>query len=116
MLFRSVKKQIQRLGIENRVECIVNSTQNEMVQKVKAASGFVYPSLSEGFGIPLAESLVSNLSMAVSNIPVFRELLEDVPVYFHPNNIEEMAAAMIAMTTSNSINVKPLLRTVRSDI
>ena len=60
----------------------------------------MYPSLSEGFGIPLAESLVSNLPMAVSNIPVFRELLEDVPVYFHPNNIEEMAAAMIAITTS----------------
>lgn len=95
-----VKKQIQRLGIENRVECMVNLTQKEMVQKVKTASGFVYPSLSEGFGIPLAESLVSNLPMAVSNIPVFRELLEDVPVYFHPNNIEEMAAAMIAITTS----------------
>jgi len=38
--------------------------------------------------------------MAVSNISVFRELTEDLPVYFHPNNADEMAAAMISITTA----------------
>jgi glycosyltransferase involved in cell wall biosynthesis len=38
--------------------------------------------------------------MAVSNISVFRELTEDLPVYFHPNKAEEMASAMISITTA----------------
>jgi glycosyltransferase involved in cell wall biosynthesis len=66
--------------------------------------------LNEGFGIPLAESLAANLPMAVSNIPVFRELVDDLPVYFHPNNAQEMAAAMLQITLDDEQVRQRLLR------
>ena len=77
----------------------MDQSREAMIDCVKSASGFVYPSLSEGFGIPLAEALAAGLPMAVSNISVFRELVEDLPVCFHPNRADEMAAAMISITT-----------------
>jgi glycosyltransferase involved in cell wall biosynthesis len=93
-----VKSQIQKLGLSHRIDCLVDQSRQEMIDCVKSASGFVYPSLNEGFGIPLAESLAAALPMAVSNIAVFRELVEELPVYFHPNKVDEMAAAMISIT------------------
>jgi glycosyltransferase involved in cell wall biosynthesis len=95
----AVQLQIEKLGLGNRITCLVDQSRQEMIDCVTGAAGFVYPSLNEGFGIPLAESLAAGLPMAVSNISVFRELTEDLPVYFHPNKAEEMAAAMISITT-----------------
>ena len=95
----AVQLQIEKLGLGNRITCLVDQSRQEMIDCVTGAAGFVYPSLNEGFGIPLAESLAAGLPMAVSNISVFRELTEDLPVYFHPNKAEEMASAMISITT-----------------
>ena len=96
----AVQLQIEKLGLGNRITCLVDQSRQEMIDCVTGAAGFVYPSLNEGFGIPLAESLAAGLPMAVSNISVFRELTEDLPVYFHPNKAGEMAAAMISITTA----------------
>jgi len=95
-----LKLQIEKLGLSNRITCLVDQSRQEMIDCVTVAAGFVYPSLNEGFGIPLAEALAAGLPMAVSNISVFRELTEDLPVYFHPNKADEMAAAMISITTA----------------
>lgn len=105
-----VKKQIEQLGLSDRIICLVDQSREEMIACVTGAAGFVYPSLNEGFGIPLAESLAANLPMAVSNIPVFRELVEDLPVYFHPNNAQEMAAAMLQITLDDEQVRQRLLR------
>ena len=96
----AVQLQIEKLGLGNRITCLVDQSRQEMIDCVTGAAGFVYPSLNEGFGIPLAEALAAGLPMAVSNISVFRELTEDLPVYFHPNKADEMAAAMISITTA----------------
>jgi glycosyltransferase involved in cell wall biosynthesis len=96
----AVQFQIEKLGLGNRITCLVDQSRQEMIDCVTGAAGFVYPSLNEGFGIPLAEALAAGLPMAVSNISVFRELTEDLPVYFHPNKADEMAAAMISITTA----------------
>jgi len=96
----AVQLQIEKLVLSNRITCLVDQSRQEMIDCVTGAAGFVYPSLNEGFGIPLAEALAAGLPMAVSNISVFRELTEDLPVYFHPNKAEEMASAMISITTA----------------
>ncbi|MBM3438067.1 MAG: glycosyltransferase family 4 protein [Bacteroidetes bacterium] len=94
----SVEAQIESMGLSSRITCLIDQPKDRVVSVVKGASGFVYPSLNEGFGIPLAESLAANLPMAVSNIEVFKELVEDLPEYFHPNKPDELAAAMMSIT------------------
>mgnify|MGYP001029615767 CR=1 FL=1 len=46
---------------------------------------FVYPSLYEGFGMPLIEAISRNCKIICSDIPVFREIAGDIPDYFNPN-------------------------------
>jgi glycosyltransferase involved in cell wall biosynthesis len=44
---------------------------------------FVYPSLYEGFGMPLIEAIARGCRVLCSDIPVFREVAEDIPKYFN---------------------------------
>lgn len=50
------------------------------------AEALVFPSLMEGFGLPALEALAHGCPVVASDIPVFHEILGDVPKYFDPHD------------------------------
>ena len=46
--------------------------------------GFVFPSLSEGFGLPGIEAMRAGTLVLASDIPVFKEIYKDNVIYFNP--------------------------------
>ena len=73
-----------------------------MFELMKNASAFVYPSLLEGFGIPLAEAAAVGLPMAVSRNAIFTELAGDSALYFHPNDERELASQLVLLTNDDT--------------
>ena len=66
---------------------------------IDGAAGLLHPSLAEGFGYPPAEALALGTPAICSDLPVYREILGDLPVYLPPDDryqwgdaIQEMAA------------------------
>jgi len=57
---------------------------------------FVFPSVYEGFGIPLIEALACGASVVCSDIPVFREIGKNRVSYFSARSIEALALALLA--------------------
>ena len=49
-------------------------SEDEKISLIKKAELFIFPSLVEGFGIPLIEGLFYNSNVLVSDIPIFREI------------------------------------------
>lgn len=54
-----------------------------------SARALLFPSLMEGYGLPLVEALRVGTPVIASDLPVFREIAGDVPDYLDP--IDEMA-------------------------
>jgi glycosyltransferase involved in cell wall biosynthesis len=52
---------------------------------------YVFPSLSEGFGLPPLEAMIHGAPVVASNATCIPEVLGDAAYYFDPLNIEEMA-------------------------
>ncbi|QQR83677.1 glycosyltransferase [Candidatus Peregrinibacteria bacterium] len=58
------------------------------------ALAFVFPSLYEGFGLPLLEAMATQLPVIASDIPTNREIMEDHALYFKPTSEMELVGAM----------------------
>ena len=56
----------------------------------KHAAAFVFPSLYEGFGMPLAEAMAQGCPIACSNASCFPEICGDAAVYFDGQDIDDM--------------------------
>jgi len=61
------------------------------------ASGFIFPSLCEGFGLPLAEALFAGLPCAASNTYPLSDVLAVCNIAFDPYQEGEMVAALHAL-------------------
>jgi glycosyltransferase involved in cell wall biosynthesis len=57
----------------------------------REAQLFVFPSLAEGFGLPLLESLASGTPVLCSDIPVFHEIGHELPTYFKTTDVPGLA-------------------------
>jgi len=81
----------------NAQECVklLGFVPDEELKTLYAHSlGFVYPSLSEGFGLPGLEAMASGTVSIVSLISVFKEVYKDAAIYFNPFDFTSIAAAM----------------------
>ncbi|HCM82871.1 MAG: Glycosyl transferase, group 1 [Candidatus Gottesmanbacteria bacterium GW2011_GWA2_44_17] len=54
------------------------------------ARALVFPSQMEGFGLPALEALFLGTPVMCSDIPIFREILQNLPVYINPNDKQDM--------------------------
>ena len=68
-----------------------------------AALIFIYPSLWEGFGMPVLEAMACGAPCLVSNIPALKEIAEDAAMTIDPYNYYEMAERMKDLITSHQL-------------
>jgi glycosyltransferase involved in cell wall biosynthesis len=59
----------------------------------RAAAFLVYPSLAEGFGLPVAEAMACGTPVIASNIPVFDEVAGDAALLVDPRDTGAIARA-----------------------
>ncbi|TDL37401.1 glycosyltransferase family 4 protein [Arthrobacter nitrophenolicus] len=59
------------------------------------AAAVVFPSLNEGFGLPVVEALAAGACVAVSDIPVMRWVASSYADYFDPEDTASIADAIV---------------------
>lgn len=83
-------KLLNTLGLQSHF-ISYEAQENELYTLYTNALCFVFPSLYEGFGIPILEAFFAHCPTIISNIEVFREIAQDCALYFDPNNHQELA-------------------------
>lgn len=89
----SEKEYIEKLGILKKLICI-KASDKELSELYNRALLFVYPSLYEGFGIPILEAFACNCPIALSRTSCFPEIAGDAASYFDPYSEESMLEAI----------------------
>jgi glycosyltransferase involved in cell wall biosynthesis len=88
--------------IRNRTSCTFVRN-NELPKLYAKALVFVFPSLYEGFGLPILEAFAAGCPAALSNASCFPEIAGDGAVYFDPYSIEDMRSILEKLMTSPSL-------------
>jgi glycosyltransferase involved in cell wall biosynthesis len=68
---------------------------NQLANLYHFAACFVYPSLYEGFGIPILEAFKHRCPVALSNTSCFPEIARDSALYFDPNDTKSISNTII---------------------
>jgi glycosyltransferase involved in cell wall biosynthesis len=78
-----------------RISFTGSITDAELKKLYNSASLFVFPSLYEGFGLPILEAMSFSLPIIASDIEVTRELFGDSIKYFKPYSVDDISECII---------------------
>ncbi len=81
--------------LEHRVHVLGRIPDSELAAAYAGATAFVYPSLMEGFGIPLLEAMGCGAAVLAADIPVFHEVAQDAALFFDPRDPDSLVARML---------------------
>lgn len=91
---RSEQQLFQALGLQEKLTHFPLVDDGILLQLYKRASCFVFPSLYEGFGIPVLEALTCGCPALLSNRSSLPEIGGDAARYFDPEDQQSMADAV----------------------
>ena len=70
-------------------------TEEELSALLGSAYAFVYPSLFEGFGVPVAEAMQCNIPVLTSEKTAMEEIAGEAALYFNANDHADIADKMM---------------------
>jgi glycosyltransferase involved in cell wall biosynthesis len=98
-----VEKTVADLGLEQNVRILNKVPFNDLPFLYKGAIASVYPSLFEGFGIPVLESLMMKTPVVAGTGSSLQEAGGQHALYANPENTEDLAQQMLRMATETGI-------------
>jgi glycosyltransferase involved in cell wall biosynthesis len=98
-------KAVVQAGANDRVKFLPFVSIEELVSLYRRAVMFAYPSLYEGFGIPILEAFNTGCPVVASGITSIPEVGGDAVLYFNPESVEELTAAMLRVIVDPELRV-----------
>lgn len=94
-------EEVKRLTANNpTIDLKLNLPEQELHELYQDALFCVYPSLFEGFGIPILEAFSHGKTVATSNVSSMPEVGGDAALYFQPENTEDIAKKLASLLLS----------------
>jgi glycosyltransferase involved in cell wall biosynthesis len=93
---------VRRLGIEDHVVRTGFLNDNDLAWLYRRATVFVFPSLYEGFGLPVLEAMAAGACVVVRNASAMAEVVGDAGVLVETKDAEKLAGALAALLESPS--------------
>jgi len=87
------------LGLGDRVEFLGFKSDEELRLLYNQAAAFVFPSVSEGFGIPILEAMACGCPVVTSNISSMPEVAGEAALLVDPHQSSEIAAALTRLVS-----------------
>jgi glycosyltransferase involved in cell wall biosynthesis len=94
---------VEELGLQEKVKLLDFVSDEDLPSLYRGALFFVYPSLCEGFGLPVLEALRMNVPVLTSNASALPEVGGEAALYADPRNVEEMTLQMKRLLTDEAL-------------
>jgi glycosyltransferase involved in cell wall biosynthesis len=95
-------KLVRESKYRSKVTVLGYLTQKELVEMYRGAKFFIFPSLYEGFGIPLLEAFSVGCPVAASNVSSIPEVGGTAVFYFDPYDEVKICTAIVSLIDDSS--------------
>lgn len=102
----SLEAVIQKYNLSSRVKFLGSVTEEELPSLYKGARGLLFPSLYEGFGLPVLEAMACGTPVVTSNCTSLPEVAGDAALLIDPLNTQELQDAIERLEKDSSLREK----------
>ena len=95
--FAEIERTVRRLGLHDRIRFLGFVEPIEIQSLYRLARCMVFPSLFEGWGLPIVEAFSVGLPVACSNVTSLPAMVGDAALLFDPRDVDAMADAIAAI-------------------
>jgi len=113
--FREIKRKVRKLKLQNEVQFLGYVSPLEIACLYRLSRCVVFPSLFEGFGMPVVEAQLAGVPVACSAVTCLPELVGDAAVIFDPQKPQEIAVATLRMWREESLR-RALVESGRANV
>ncbi len=105
-MFEDILEAPKKYGIEERVIFTGFVPDDELLYLLNGAKAFIYPSLYEGFGIPVVDAMSCGLPVIISNNSSLPEVAGKAGLYIDPMKVDQIEQAIRTITTDKKLHEK----------
>jgi glycosyltransferase involved in cell wall biosynthesis len=91
---KTLRELAAQLGVTDRIRFADYVPDAELAGLWRLAGCAAFPTLAEGFGMPVLEAMARGVTVAASDIPVLREVGGELPFFFDPRSPQAAADAI----------------------
>ncbi|MGD8904780.1 MAG: glycosyltransferase family 1 protein [Anaerolineae bacterium] len=105
-LYEEIFGEVRKLGLEDRVVFTGYMPEADLPSVLSGALAFVFPSLYEGFGLPVLEAMACGTPVVCSNVSSLPEVGGDAALLIDPLDVEALAGAMYQVISDGVLRDK----------
>ncbi|PZO19644.1 MAG: mannosyltransferase [Leptolyngbya foveolarum] len=99
----NIHQRADELAVSKKVKLIDYLPDSQINEVVNQAIALVFPSLWEGFGLPVLEAMACGTPVITSNISALSEVAGDAAILVNPYSVDEIADAMRMVATDSRL-------------
>lgn len=103
---KTIHEYIKANNLQDRVHFLKGITNEELAIIYQLAAVFVYPSIFEGFGIPIIEALFSKIPVITNKNGVFPEAGGPNSLYIEPYDVADLQHKIHQVLTDSNLSTK----------
>jgi len=105
-----LERVIKELKADKYVRLLGFVPDEDLGHLYKNSQAFVYPSFSEGFGLPGLEAIAAGTLVLASEIAVFKEVYKDNVLYFNPFDFSSIESSLEEALKMPAVRRRELIR------
>ena len=105
-----VRQAVRIMGLESRIRFLGFLPDEDLASVLRQSLALFFPSLYEGFGIPVVEAQAVGVPVACSRAGSLAEVAGETALFFNPKKPREMAEAMIRLAEDEKLRSSLILR------
>ena len=99
----AIHEFIRTESLTDRVKLLGFVDDAKLARLYQAASVFLFPSLEEGFGIPVLEAMANGVPVVTSNVSSMPEVGGDAALYVDPHDPEDIALKVVKTAEDSAL-------------
>jgi glycosyltransferase involved in cell wall biosynthesis len=95
--------RIEAYQIRSRIDFVGAVPEAKLPSLYRGAEALIFPSLYEGFGLPVLEAMACGTPVVTANATAMPEVAGDAALLVDPNSVEQIARAMEQIVSDTTL-------------